>query len=341
MATHAALACDTPAGAVRLARLLRRLPPPGRAGQRHRHDRPPLGRPGRPRPRRRLEPDRVRRLRHPVPADRRPPRPARGGHPVRPGPAPRRGHRLRRATGSSSATPAASPSRCRPSCRSGSAAQGEQRTLRIAARCADGWNVPFVAPETFAHKRGVLDDHCADVGRDPAEIRIAVNVGLAWTEESLRQQFGGLADFVRPGVLTGSEERGAGPHRRSTSTPAPTRSTWPCGRRSTPTRSIASPPRWVYPDPDRVGSGRRGWWVGHAGCCWRRRPALRAGPSRSAATRCRNSLGSVPTVGRVATGVHVEGGRRRKPPRTTGGRRAISWPSHSCSSRSPSCSSGG
>ena len=25
-------------------------------------------------------------------------------------------------------------------------------------------------------------------------------------EESLRQQFGGLADFVRPGVLTGSEE---------------------------------------------------------------------------------------------------------------------------------------
>ena len=31
-------------------------------------------------------------------------------------------------------------------------------------------------------------------------------MGLAWTEESLRQQFGGLADFVRPGVLTGSEE---------------------------------------------------------------------------------------------------------------------------------------
>ena len=44
------------------------------------------------------------------------------------------------------------------------------------------------------------------VGRDPAEIRTAVNVGLAWTEESLRQQFGGLADFVRPGVLTGSDD---------------------------------------------------------------------------------------------------------------------------------------
>ena len=30
---------------------------------------------------------------------------------------------------------------------------GEKRTLRIAARYADGWNVPFVSPETFAHKR--------------------------------------------------------------------------------------------------------------------------------------------------------------------------------------------
>jgi alkanesulfonate monooxygenase SsuD/methylene tetrahydromethanopterin reductase-like flavin-dependent oxidoreductase (luciferase family) len=84
--------------------------------------------------------------------------------------------------------------------------QGERRTLRIAARWADGWNVPFVAPETFAHKRNVLHDHCADVGRDPAELRTAVNVGLAWTEASLQQQFGGLADFVRPGVLTGSED---------------------------------------------------------------------------------------------------------------------------------------
>ena len=84
--------------------------------------------------------------------------------------------------------------------------QGERRTLRIAARWADGWNAPFVAPDTFAHKRDVLHAHCADAGRDPAELRIAVNLGLAWTEESLRQQFGGLADFVRPGVLTGSEE---------------------------------------------------------------------------------------------------------------------------------------
>jgi len=82
--------------------------------------------------------------------------------------------------------------------------QGEKRTLRIAARFADGWNVPFVAPETFASKRDVLHRHCADVGRDPGEIRCAVNLGLAWSDESLRNQFGKLADTVRPGVLTGS-----------------------------------------------------------------------------------------------------------------------------------------
>lgn len=83
---------------------------------------------------------------------------------------------------------------------------GEKRTLSITARYADGWNVPFVSPETFAHKSAILTDHCERVGRDPSEVRRTVNVGIAWTEESLRSQFGMLADGVRPGVLTGSDE---------------------------------------------------------------------------------------------------------------------------------------
>ncbi len=83
---------------------------------------------------------------------------------------------------------------------------GEKRTLKIAARYADGWNVPFIAPDAFAHKSAVLDQHCADVGRDPSEIKRAVNLGLAYTDESLRQQFGALADMVRPGVLSGSDD---------------------------------------------------------------------------------------------------------------------------------------
>jgi F420-dependent oxidoreductase-like protein len=84
---------------------------------------------------------------------------------------------------------------------------GEKRTLSIAAKYADGWNVPFVAPEVFAHKSDVLDQHCATVGRDPSDIKRAINVGLAFTEESLLSQFGAIADFVRPGVLSGSDEQ--------------------------------------------------------------------------------------------------------------------------------------
>lgn len=47
---------------------------------------------------------------------------------------------------------------------------GEKRTLRIAAEHAQEWNV-WSTPEVFTHKSGVLDAHCHDLGRDPAEIR--------------------------------------------------------------------------------------------------------------------------------------------------------------------------
>jgi F420-dependent oxidoreductase-like protein len=83
---------------------------------------------------------------------------------------------------------------------------GEKRTLKIAARSADGWNVPFIAPDQFAHKCHVLDQHCETVGRDPKEIRRAINLGLAFTEESLLQQFGNIAQAVRPGVLSGTDQ---------------------------------------------------------------------------------------------------------------------------------------
>ncbi len=82
---------------------------------------------------------------------------------------------------------------------------GEKKTLRVAAEHADGWNIPFVSPETFSHKGTVLDGHCEQVGRTPSDIRRAVNLGLAWDDDSLRQQFGAIAEFVRPGVLGGSD----------------------------------------------------------------------------------------------------------------------------------------
>ncbi|MFQ5697668.1 MAG: TIGR03560 family F420-dependent LLM class oxidoreductase [Myxococcota bacterium] len=47
---------------------------------------------------------------------------------------------------------------------------GEKVTLRIAARFADEWNVWGDVP-TLQHKMSVLDRHCREVGRDPAEIK--------------------------------------------------------------------------------------------------------------------------------------------------------------------------
>ena len=83
---------------------------------------------------------------------------------------------------------------------------GERRTLRIAAELADGWNVPFVSPEQFAHKKSVLARHCHDLGRDPAEIRCSVNVGCVSDETLLGPQFGGLAEVVRPNLIMGGRD---------------------------------------------------------------------------------------------------------------------------------------
>ncbi len=46
---------------------------------------------------------------------------------------------------------------------------GERRTLRLVAQYADACNL-FGDVETIRHKLAVLDRHCQDVGRDPAEI---------------------------------------------------------------------------------------------------------------------------------------------------------------------------
>jgi len=54
--------------------------------------------------------------------------------------------------------------------------QGEKRTLRIAARHADGWNVPYIGPELFQHKGEVLDRWCEKEGRDPASIMRSINL---------------------------------------------------------------------------------------------------------------------------------------------------------------------
>lgn len=52
---------------------------------------------------------------------------------------------------------------------------GERKTLRYTAEHADIWHA-FGSLETIRHKSAVLDGHCSDVGRDPAEIERSTGV---------------------------------------------------------------------------------------------------------------------------------------------------------------------
>jgi F420-dependent oxidoreductase-like protein len=78
---------------------------------------------------------------------------------------------------------------------------GEKRTLRIAARFADEWNFPmgppFLTAELFAQKVEVLHAHCADLGRDPAEISLSMQHTCGPDPEENAAQ---VAEFVDAGA---------------------------------------------------------------------------------------------------------------------------------------------
>ena len=59
---------------------------------------------------------------------------------------------------------------------------GEQLTLRVVARYADVWNSTPADVEEFRHKVGVLHEHCAAVGRDPAQIELSVQARVNYDD---------------------------------------------------------------------------------------------------------------------------------------------------------------
>ena len=68
---------------------------------------------------------------------------------------------------------------------------GERRTLRTLAMFGDvfnldGWAGQGMSMEIYRHKMNVLDKHCADVGRDPAEIKKTLLMPLLITEDKER-----------------------------------------------------------------------------------------------------------------------------------------------------------
>jgi F420-dependent oxidoreductase-like protein len=77
---------------------------------------------------------------------------------------------------------------------------GEKRTLRIAARFADEWNVWGTA-EIVAQKSEVLARHCEDVGRDPATIKRSTQALMFLSEDEKwlagkREQNTGRPDII-------------------------------------------------------------------------------------------------------------------------------------------------
>jgi F420-dependent oxidoreductase-like protein len=75
--------------------------------------------------------------------------------------------------------------------------RGERKTLRVIAQHADVWNAPGGEPDEVARLAGILDAHCADVGRDPDEIRRSVQVRYSGDDEALLRS---AAEFVERNV---------------------------------------------------------------------------------------------------------------------------------------------
>lgn len=88
---------------------------------------------------------------------------------------------------------------------------GEKKTLRIAAQYADYTNFDGT-PEGFAHKSGVLQQHCDDLGRDYQSIVRSANYNVMLGDsesdverklEALEQR---LSEFVDPAAAKASME---------------------------------------------------------------------------------------------------------------------------------------
>ncbi len=87
---------------------------------------------------------------------------------------------------------------------------GEKRTLRLAAKHADGWNAAYVSADEFARLNGVLDDWCEVERRDPTTIERSINLlfcmgtseaDLEGEQARLQEQWGPMTQRVSQGAL--------------------------------------------------------------------------------------------------------------------------------------------
>ncbi len=84
---------------------------------------------------------------------------------------------------------------------------GERRTLRTLAMFGDvfnldGWAGQGMSMDVFRHKIGVLNKHCENIGRDPAEIKHTLLCPLQVTEDQASEE--AFQKRWGPGAMCGS-----------------------------------------------------------------------------------------------------------------------------------------
>ncbi|MFJ3837468.1 LLM class flavin-dependent oxidoreductase [Streptomyces sp. NPDC054904] len=65
---------------------------------------------------------------------------------------------------------------------------GEKRTLRTVARHADVWNTLVTDLDTYRRKQAILREHCAEISRDPEEIRLSMTFRVVLAEDDDRAE---------------------------------------------------------------------------------------------------------------------------------------------------------
>ncbi len=84
---------------------------------------------------------------------------------------------------------------------------GEQRTLPLAGRVADGWNIPMATSDDFARKNEIVSRAAEAAERDPAVIERSVSLGLCFDESLIPERYGPRWEQLAPSILTGSDDR--------------------------------------------------------------------------------------------------------------------------------------
>ncbi|MBO9554741.1 LLM class F420-dependent oxidoreductase [Cellulomonas sp.] len=79
---------------------------------------------------------------------------------------------------------------------------GERKTLRLVAQYADACNLFATSPDEVSHKLDVLRAHCADVGRDLADVRVTI---LHGSEALIAGDVDAFVDQLRPYAALGVE----------------------------------------------------------------------------------------------------------------------------------------